>query len=313
MSVALEEKREIDKINAEIVSASQSQMLSCQEKNILEKAPRANFGLQTVKDSIASTPLNDSFNPGFYLIGLQNETEAINKLDISLSKTEIEDDLEQLKKLNDEKIAALKEHAIKVNSAATWEAIKNVATYFSFATSTIVGYSACINPTLSVLLIGSGIAGIANRVLTDTGVWKSIASYFVKEEEAQEKVVRYVDMGFSALTTGIGLFNVIGGSIFGVETLLANGSWDILKQAGYFGSTLMSAVSTYKSSDSKSKVCKNESILTEIEGRHIDLTNSLKSKMTDLEQTVRHNSKIAEQVHSTIKSTIESSRNLTNR
>jgi hypothetical protein len=311
MTAIVDKRIGIDEVNADIISASQiSPSSATQEK------PRISYGLHTVKDSLApasATSVDPTFNPGFYLIGLQNDTEAVNRQDILLSKSEIEVDLEELKKLNDEKIAALKEHAIKVNSAATWDAIKNVASYFAFATSTLVGATACVNPTLSALLIGSGAVGLVNRVLSDTGVWKSIASYFVKEEQTQEKVASYVDYGFSIATTGIGLFNVVGGAYFGVDTLLANGSWQIVKQAGYYGSTILSMVSTYKEAETKSKVHKSESVLSTIEGKQVDLSNSLKSKTANVEQTVRHNSKLIEGVHTTIKSMIDNLRKLTDR
>lgn len=311
MSAIVDKRKGIDEVNADIISASQlSPSSATQEK------PRISYGLHTIKDSLApasAAAISPLFNPGFYLIGLQNDTEAVNRQDILQSKSEIEANLEELKKLNDEKIAALKEHSIKINSAATWDTIKNVASYFAFATSTVVGATACINPTLSAILISSGVVGLVNRVLSDTGVWKSIASYFVKAEETQEKIATYADYGFSIFSTGLGLFNAVGGACFGVDTLLANGSWQIVKQAGYYGSTLLKMVSTYKKTNSQGKVHKSESVLSAIEVKKVDLSNSLKSKTANVEQTVRHNSKLAERVHTTIKSMIDNLRKLTGR
>ena len=313
MSVAVESQRAIDKINADIISASSigPSFGSCEILGTPSRKTKQ-YGLHTVKDSIASCPpMAFELNPGFYLISLQNTYESVNRQYIALESAEITSDLEELQKLNGEKIEALKQHAIQVNSASTWDSIKNVASYFAFATSSLVGLSACSNLTLSIILVSSGVVGLVNKVLSDTGVWKSIAGYFVKEAETQEKVARYADNSFTIISTGLGLFNVIGGACFGVDVLLDKGSWELAKQAGYYGSTLLSTVSTYKSADTKSKVDKSHSALSVIEGRHSDLSIELKSKMDDVDQTVKDNSRTMEGVHSTIKSIIDNLKKIT--
>lgn len=305
MPSAIVSLRKIEKTNEDILYSYGAEGLSSKES-----APvyQPKMELQAAKDSLAP-----AFNPGFFLIGLQIQTEDLANQKIFLDKTEIEENFQTRKQLDEEKKEALKKHAIKINSSATWDAIKNVATYFSYATSTVIGCSACINPTLSIILVGSGVAGLANKVLSDTGVWKSISSYFVKQEETQEKVAHYIEGSIFVVTAGLGLFNVVGGTLFGVETLLGNPSWKLVKDTGYYGSTIISLVSNYQEGKTRSDVYNSSSVLSSIEGKQIALSNNLKSTTTDMEETVKDNSNIAEKVHSFIESIIEGLKKITGR
>lgn len=296
--------REIDRINSDIITSFEAPLEISSKPSIKKEVPQ---GLASIKDSISS-----AFNPGFFMISLQNDTEEITKQELTLSKKEVEDDVEELKKLNEEKIKALKEHAIKINNASTWETIKNVGSYFAFATSTLVGMTNA-NPIYATALVATGAVGLVNRVLSDTGVWKKIASYFVKEVESQESVSRYIDNGFTIATAGAGLFFAAGGVYFGVDALLAQNNWALLKNAGYFGSSLISAVSSYGETHTKSEVYKSESILTNIESKHTDLSNDLKFKSAIIEQTAKERSGILSQVYSTIKNLIDDLKKITER
>jgi hypothetical protein len=304
--------REIDRVNSEIISAYQTP-----PQEILPLTPKQSFGLHNVKDSLAPAELHLSStsprflpNPGFFIVGLQNQTEAVYKQEIAFEKQEVEADLDELQKLNNEKAQALKAHIEKVSSASTWQAIKNVASYFAFATSTAIGLSAAA-PHIATVLIGSGAAGLINRVLADTGVWKKIASYFVKAEETQETVSRCIDTSVSLASAGVGLFTFAGGAYAGA--VLGNGAGQIIREAGYYGSTLISAVANSESASTKSSVYSSDAEISKIEGRQIAHSNDIKIKSDHIQQTAKESYNILSKAYQIVQNLIEELQKLTGR
>lgn len=291
--------RQIDKINADIISAYQESAYSAAKEENRRIIPS---GLSAVKDSISTA----SKNPDIAIMHLQKLYEKTNYQQISLFSDQVTSNLEQFRKLNKEKSEALKEHAVNVSTYSTWNTAKKVANYFGSAISTATGFVTFpVNPILGGVFITSGAIGLGNRVLSDTGGWNKITGYFEPNKEKQETISRQIDNTLNIASTGLGLLSFSVGAYQGIGTILSKAG-SIIQQAGGRVSALINGVSSYGSYNSQKHVEKSSSVITNFEKKQLLLKNEITTKTSNIKETAEKNTGVFSKVFTMIQDLIES-------
>ena len=172
---------------------------------------------------------------------------------------EVERDQTEIERLQKEKEKALLDHAKEMALRNSWSTYANIAQYLTSTASFILGIasiSSGIATPAGILLIASGGLGLANRVMTDVGGWKAVASWFTKSEELQRKIASRIDMGGFFLSMGMGLAGGIWAVSTGALTAAAAASQNtIMNQVativGVAGATLRTALQFGKAQSEK--------------------------------------------------------------
>ncbi len=103
---------------------------------------------------------------------------------------------------------ALDQYAREVKSRKTWSIFGKVAQYVTAAVSIAVGIACMatgVGSAPGALLIASGGLALANCIMSDTGGWKAVASWFTKSEELQVKWARILDTSVFFIAAGLGI------------------------------------------------------------------------------------------------------------
>lgn len=134
------------------------------------------------------------------------EDVASRHVDVLNSQTA--KDFAEMDRLELEKAEKIKDLAKTTFSSQLWSPIAKVAQYVVSGASVLVGSSTLLQQgysTAHMLLVASGISGLAYRVLQDTGLLKIITTQFTTSKQIQEKVSRCLDMGNLCLSLGLGM------------------------------------------------------------------------------------------------------------
>lgn len=293
-------------------------------------------GLSAVKDTLAPAPTSLPFSlapalsspsissdlflrekepkrcVAYAIIYLQQSAEDAAKQEMDLTSREVKEKLDDLHKLTAEKTALLKDLAAKTHNLKNWETVKNIAIYFTFATSTVIGLS---NPTIvGVVMATSGTVGIVNRLLADSGLWKKIASYFSKKEESQEMASRLIDSSINLTAAGVGLFTYGAGTLYyGSQFFTATPPLELAEKALSYGSTFLYAGAECKKSTIQSDVHKNDARLVIEENSRQLLNNDIKDTIDNMERTVEINSSYTSKISSILTALNECIKKITNK
>lgn len=289
-------ERHIDRVNNDIYADYKEAALKIEE-DTLERSPTAvSRGISSVGDSLSSC------NPDFFLMKLQMAINGVYTNEIEISAKQIEEDLKLNHDLNQKRLEEEKKKSLSVQNASYWNTFQNVATYTGLASSAILGLT-CASPLAGVVIAGSAAVGLANRVCSDTGVWKRVASYFKKDENEQEVLSQRID---NTLSIGSAL-----GSLFSLTqagALLSRGA-DLLKRGFHVGTTLFTGVANYKSQKAKSQVDSNEAALTRFQKESVALHSEIKQSSQHIDEVAKKDQQIFNKVSSMIHNLIEALKN----
>jgi len=134
--------------------------------------------------------------------------ENIASRHTDLLQVQITKDFAEMDRLEKEKAEKIAELATTSFGAQLWNKAATAAQYVVSGASLVVGSCALLQQGYNaahMVLVASGISGLAYRILQDTGLLKIITAQFAKSQEAQDKVARYLDMGNLCLSLGLGL------------------------------------------------------------------------------------------------------------
>jgi hypothetical protein len=155
------------------------------------------------------------------LLDLHTKVEGAASKELVLFKTQSQQDLAAIEKLEKEKNEALRKNAEETASRTPWSVLGQVSQYLASGASIVVGASM---GGVGSLLVVSGVAGLGNRVIKDTVGWQSVASWFSKSVENQKQLVQRIEMGFLVVELGTGLAGGLGACVTGSYSALANTS-----------------------------------------------------------------------------------------
>lgn len=128
-------------------------------------------------------------------------------------ETQTKRDLQEMQQLREEKIKAIEEHVRAMDNQESWSTLANIARYFTFASTAILGatlLSTGVGGAAGYILIASGGLGLVNAVATDLEIWKGAVAYFTKSEEMQHRIAQQIDLALTLISLGLGL---IGGNM----------------------------------------------------------------------------------------------------
>jgi len=172
--------------------------------------------LETVRDleenleSASSVGFTEEVRKHFLLLvlDLHETVEELSAKHLNFISKQIHLDSEELEKLNLKKTEELKKYAEKVQNQETWSLFSTIAEYFSYAFSLITGAALMatgIGTLAGSFLIAAGGLGLANRVMSDTHAWQSIAAYFTQSQKMQEKISHWLSSSLFFVSVGLGL------------------------------------------------------------------------------------------------------------
>jgi|GEM_PF-2023451 len=153
------------------------------------------------------------------LLDLHRGVEEVASKELVLFKTQSEQDLAEIERLEKEKNEALRKNAEETASRTPWSILGQVSQYLASGASIAVGASM---GGLGSLLVVSGVAGLGNRVIRDTIGWQSVAGWVSKSVENQKQLVQRIEMGFLFVELGTGLAGGLGACVTGSYSALAN-------------------------------------------------------------------------------------------
>jgi hypothetical protein len=174
------------------------------------------------------------------LLDMHRGVERVVEREVSLFKIQSNIDLKELEKLEMEKQIVFRKYAKEAAASNNWSMFSNIAQYLTSGASIVLGASVFIaKPRAGGLLIASGIAGLTNRLMHETGGWNAIASWCTKSIEYQKKIAHVCEMTFLGFEFGVGLaggsmaykagaFSIAGAN----RTALANTAANSIKIAG---------------------------------------------------------------------------------
>ncbi|MBI5272844.1 MAG: hypothetical protein HY861_02540 [Chlamydiia bacterium] len=140
------------------------------------------------------------------LLEVHTQFEELLAHDLALFKTESSIELADIARLNKEKNEALRQYAEEVSKRHTWGVWGSVAEYLTTAASMVVGFSLfSMAPWAGALLMASGVLGLSNRILQETGGYQTIVSWFTQSAEWQKSIAQKIEMGALYLSMGLGL------------------------------------------------------------------------------------------------------------
>ncbi|HSX10921.1 MAG TPA: hypothetical protein VLF94_04310 [Chlamydiales bacterium] len=140
------------------------------------------------------------------LINSYLETERISNKEANLFHTEIQQNLDEIKRLEDEKRTELKKQAEAVKSQTTWSTLAHMAQYISGVGAIMLGVSALpISVAAAVVAFLFGGLTILDRLAHDTPLMDKIVSGFAKTDETQKRLAAKIDMFLAALELGLGI------------------------------------------------------------------------------------------------------------
>lgn len=196
------------------------------------------------------------------LANLQIRNDVLASQTVNVFDIETQRDLERLQKLNIQLKEAMLEHMRSVKDEKKWGVLQDVLQYFMAATSIVFGVALVatgVGVAAGAILIAAGGLALINRVMSDTGAWKALVSYFTSSRELQTKIANRIETGMFllslALTLTGGVMALQAGNLTDLVTLdramkvltlttaVANGGVELAK--GFI---------TKKSQDMKAKI-----------------------------------------------------------
>ncbi len=281
-------------------------------ENIFVGAPSSYYPVQNSQSpvvlspsSISSSTISDSdkikpktassLNAHLFIILFVKKNDELNKEELLEESLHFDKSLNNLKKENAEKEKELSELAKRVVDASTWNTLKEGSFYFANAAFLIGGLSAGSTVTVIALTAGGTVA-LVNKVVTDTGLWQSLASYFTSDVDSQKS---FSDTMSAILSWGSSIASV-GGIVGGwfYPGTFAGASLETLKGAGYFASSISTAVTGCKSSLSNSKVAETEKVLLDQETIRSSHKRSVEESCTNIESISDNSEKLVSKVES---------------
>lgn len=213
-----------------------------------------------------------------------------------LQKDELQDDLDELAKLEKKMLEELKLRCKEESKEQYWSFLGRVATFAGSAASFVLGMkliSSGAGAPLGYFLIASGGLGVAGEVLKDNG-WEIFASYFTKDIETQKKAASYMENAMFLLSLGLGLYGIH--ALYGKELLTLaklNSTKDIAAKITLIASGtkfLTQSMKTYASY----KIANHDAFLSIASGEKSFLENSIKEISNEVKQSFETTNNINE-------------------
>lgn len=149
--------------------------------------------------------------PKHYMYGILQAHQGLERVCDKQSRifeSQMKVDMAEIDRLELEKTQKLKQQLESAKSEKNWGIFNSVIQYIASGASIALG-AACMATGIGVgagmLLVGSGILGLAARVMHDTGAFKTIASWFTQSIEMQKSIASKIEMGMFFLSCGMGL------------------------------------------------------------------------------------------------------------
>lgn len=169
----------------------------------------------------------------------------------------------------EEKSKILADNARFLKEAGSWSGLGELATFFASAAFIQMGL-ATATPLMGGILITAGALGVSNLVLSQLGLWGTIAESSFESKEEAEKYAELMPIMIGGLSTILG--TVLGGAAL-IEGAFTNG---IIEKT----TTLLSATALAGSAKTTYSLKANESLLTV-------LTHKIENNQRDKEALYR--------------------------
>jgi len=167
------------------------------------------------------------------LLEMHQGVEGVVSKEVTLFRCQSKIDLADIERLEKEKEEMFRKNAEEAASRNNWSVLGTVAQYLAAGASIAVGASVfSVAPWAGAMLMVSGVAGLSNRVMHDTGGWQAFASWLTKSVEYQKKIAHFCEMSFLSIELGVGLVGGAKAYYAGAFSILAANRKAIADTAG---------------------------------------------------------------------------------
>jgi hypothetical protein len=240
-----------------------------------------------------------SKEPSYLLsvLGLQKDVEALADACVREEAEAIQRTQDEIRALHELQSAARRRHASEVAAVQTWNAWSTVAQFIGTAGTVALGASVVsAAPWAGGLLIGSGVAGLANRVLGELGIWYKAAGLWTDDPERQSALASSLDTGVAMLSLGLGAAGA--GLAYGAGAFVAIGheAWGegIAKVMGVAGGALGTSARLGGALAEKHAL-EAQAELKKIESGLFEKREERTRSMRDLQEMLRLTAEVAEE------------------
>ena len=135
------------------------------------------------------------------LLEVQREMDLLAQQEIHVLNQDIKDQLDRVRALNSERVEQINQLSKEISSRSTWNRVQTIAQYISSFGTFALGFSLGLASGAGRAFVLGGGIGLANRLLADAGMYRTIASYYTSSEALQKKIERRADLALSWAST----------------------------------------------------------------------------------------------------------------
>lgn len=180
-----------------------------------------------------------------FMYSLLNTYERFEKTAVTqahILESQTQHDFEEMREIEKNKIKRIKEFSEIQNTSRNWEMISAFANNITAAIPLIAGatlYFKDESKIPSYLLVGSGIANIANRIFKSNGIFDKISSWFTDQSDMQEVIASRLESGLQYASYVAGAAGsylaCASGSVASQLATMAKSSMDFASSGIQFG------------------------------------------------------------------------------
>ena len=225
-------------------------------------------------------------DPRIELAKVQIRSDQLNDLSTQIFDVDVQADSKRLQKLNEELRAAISQHMKSMRAEKPWGILKDVLEYFTAALSLVCGAALIITgvgTAAGALLIAAGGLALVNRIMSDTGSWKVLASYFTENHEMQIRIASRLEIGMFLLSLTLSL---AGGALaFQTGVIAEIATLDKAVKTLMLTSTLFNTGAQLAKASIKKKTSDMEAKIVRLSGDSTLLRNKMMKDTTNIEES----------------------------
>jgi hypothetical protein len=156
------------------------------------------------------------------IINLYSEMEKIAHLEGQICARETKASLDRLMEIDKQKSEIFRTRTEKMKSMESWGAFQTVVQYIAASSSMMIGSALFFGaaPVAGAFLIAAGGLGLANRAMSDSGMWQLLVRQFTASVDLQIKIASQIDNFCLYLSTALSIAGTIGMYHAGAVNLL---------------------------------------------------------------------------------------------
>lgn len=158
-------------------------------------------------------------NPHFMysLLGTYERFENTALIQTQILEDHIKTDFEEMRRIEKDKLARIKEFSHHQNTSNSWAYLSAVANNVTSLIPLVSGLALSRNKetrTPGLLLVGSGVASIANRIFQSNGIYDKISTWLTSSQDMQETIASRLETGmqYASYVAGLAGYYLDGGT-----------------------------------------------------------------------------------------------------